>query len=139
VALLARLADSPEPLPELVAYQRALLAAVGSIPRFDACMACGRGDDLTHFSSFEGGMICRHCEALQVEKREVTARTWRTLRDGVPTIEATTDGCGPAPESLRAAAIGPFSLLNYHIAHLMGREPLLASKVVTAAERRRLR
>ena len=147
VALLIQLADAAEPLPDVVRYQLALLDAVGSMPRFEVCALCRRGEDLTYFSSFEGGMICRHCEAVQVEKREVTAKTWRALREG--RFEPSNDAHdGPRAETddpvspervARASAIGPFSLLNYHIAHLMGREPLLASKLVPPEERRILK
>lgn len=117
---LIRLADASEPLGATVAYQLALLKAIGSLPRFDACVLCGRRDDLTHFSSFEGGLVCRHCEPGQIEKRQVSRATLAVVRG-----EAEAEG-----------AIGAFGLLNYHIAHLMGREPLLAAKLVPAIRRR---
>jgi len=109
-------------LSALVIFQRTLLDEVGSLPRFDACALCNRTSDLTHFSSFEGGMICRHCEPVQIEKREVSAPTLKTLAEGI----------------IDAPMVGPFSLLNYHISHLMGREPALANKVVPPGRRRRL-
>lgn len=147
VALLIAIADAAEPLPDLVRYQIALLDAVGSVPRFDACMLCGREAELTYFSSFEGGMVCRHCEATQVEKRQVTERTRRALRDRRFDVDPApqhgrspeTTGPNPTEVAARTAAIGPFSLLNYHIGHLMGREPLLASKIVPPGQRRIVR
>ena len=107
-------------LPVVVAYQRAVLEAAGSLPLFDVCTLCGRTGDLTHFSSFEGGMICRHCEPGQVEKREILPATLAILRDGAE----------------HGTTVGPFGVLNYHISHLMGKAPTLADKLVPAARRR---
>ena len=120
VAVLAELATASAPLAAVVRYQSTLLRSVGSWPRFDSCVLCGRRTDLTHFSSFEGGMVCRHCEPGQIEKREVARPTLRELQRG----------------GLSESITGPFDLLNYHIAHLMGREPLLAAKLIPATQRR---
>lgn len=117
---LDKLADASEPLGAIVGYQFALLGSVGSRPRFDRCVLCGRTDDLTHFSSFEGGMVCRHCEPSQIEKREISPPTLRSMQQPDPS----------------RPMIGPFNVLNYHIAHLMGREPVLAAKLVPSAQRR---
>lgn len=114
LSALSALADAPESLGLVTAYQRTLLVEIGSWPRFDACVSCGRVEQLTHFSSFEGGMLCRHCESVHVEKREVGPKTLAYLATGTP--------CGDRN--------GPFELLNYHIAHLMGREPKLASALL---------
>lgn len=107
-------------LPVVVAYQRAVLEAAGSLPLFDVCTLCGRTGDLTHFSSFEGGMICRRCEPGQVEKREILPATLAILRDGAE----------------HGSTVGPFGVLNYHISHVIGRAPILADKLVPAARRR---
>ena len=117
---LTHLADASEPLGSLVGYQLALLRSVGSLPRFDGCVFCGRPDDLTHFSSFEGGMVCRHCEPGQIEKREILPATLETLQH---------------PDRASPMA-GPFKVLNYHIAHLMGHEPALAPKLIPRVQRR---
>ena len=77
VSVLVDLSNASEPLEPTVAYQRALLESVGSMPRFDACALCGRVDDLTHFSSLEGGVICRHCEPGQIEKGRCRLRRCR--------------------------------------------------------------
>ena len=65
-------------------------------------------------------MMCRHCEPGQVEKREILQATLHAVRG----------------ESEPATYAGAFGLLNYHIAHLIGREPLLASKLVSPTRRR---
>jgi len=108
-----------EVLTPTVRFQVALLRDIGAQPRFDACVLCGRPGELTHFSSFEGGLICRNCEPVQVEKREVGPHTIALLRGQRKDM--------PQPATLLSAA---FSLLNYHIAHLMSREPALANCVV---------
>jgi len=113
VAVLHELAEANGPHSSLVRYQRRLLEGIGSFPRFDACVLCGRTTDMTHFSSFEGGMVCQTCNPRQAEKHAVSPQTWSGLNQG------------SEPESW----LGPFSLLNYHISHLMGREPVLAPKL----------
>jgi DNA repair protein RecO (recombination protein O) len=122
IATLIALCDAPEPLRSVCTYQLALLESIGSLPRFEACVLCGRGEDLTHFSSFEGGLVCRHCEAGRVEKREVASGVVRFLQG----------------ERDVASLVGVFSTLNYHIGHLMGREPSLAADVVSRASQRRV-
>ena len=114
VSALIELADADEPLAATVRYQRGLLDEIGSLPRFDACVACGRREHLTHFSSREGGMICGDCEPSQLERHGVSADTLLRMQG--------TAFDPPHP--------GAFSLLNYHISHLMGRESRLASKLV---------
>ena len=120
VAALVEISEADEPLGSVVGCQVGLLRGVGSLPRFDCCVLCGRSNDLTHFSSLEGGMICRHCEPGQVEKRQIAPATLSDARG----------------ESEPVSYVGVFGLLNYHFAHLMGREPVLASKLVSPARRR---
>ncbi len=180
VAALLALCEAPEPLTPVVAYQLRLLESIGSQPGFDTCLRCGRSNDLTHFSSLEGGVICRHCEPGQVEKWAVSPATlailttmarrsvqrsrvaWPRLRGHVdreterapvcgtdfPVGQMTDWKVGPTDATHETAGgarpttagygslVGPFATLNYHIAHLMGREPLLASKLVPPARRR---
>lgn len=126
VAALTGASTAPEPLAVVVTYLRALLEEIGSLPRFDACMSCARTTDLTHFSSFEGGMICRHCEPNQVEKRELSTAVLQALH--------AVDEDAPVDSPQQAE--GVFAVLNYHVAHLMGRAPLLADKLVPAARQR---
>lgn len=119
LAALTELAEADEPLATIVRYQRGLLSEIGSLPRFEACVACGRGENLTHFSSREGGMICRDCEASQIEKHGVTAETLRRVQE----------------KTIDPPLAGAFSLLNYHLSHLMGRESRLAPKLVPRTRR----
>lgn len=121
IEFLNTLAAGRGSLGSVVRFQIDLLELIGSPPRFDACVSCGRADVLTHFSSFEGGAICRHCENRFHEKREVSAATLAVLQ-----------GKQATPTE------GPYSLLNYHISHVMGREPLLGAKLVSAERQRRV-
>ena len=101
----------------LVVFQRTLLHEVGSLPRFESCVSCGRvpgPGEPVFFSSFEGGLLCRDCEAAHVEKRQIERASLAVLR-----------GAGG---SIRAAA-GAFDLFNYHTAHVMGRNPETAAWV----------
>ncbi len=155
---LSRLADGVETLPAVVAFQCVLLEQIGSLPRFDVCVMCGRDGDLTHFSSFEGGLICRHCEPGQVEKWAVSEATIAALRPRLDSIietpmdEGNVEDCrlsivdcrmgsdramegGPA---VAGSVVGAFAVLNYHIAHLIGREPLLAKSLVPRPIQRRV-
>jgi len=116
-----------EPLPILVDFQRRLLEAIGLWPRFDVCMLCARTGDLTHFSSFEGGMICRHCEPGQVEKWQVTNEVAGLLNQ--PLDIGRRAALGETAELILASSQvywGAFAVLNYHMAHHMGREPVMA-------------
>lgn len=135
VSTLAALTDATEPLDLVTRYQLALLGSIGSLPRFDACVLCSREADLTHFSSFDGGLICRHCEPGQVEKREVSARTVKALCASM----IRDDHCAQSPPrrgTPGSTPAGVFTVLNYHIAHLMGREPLLGSAIVSRSAQR---
>lgn len=138
-------------LADVVGYQWTLLDEIGSLPRFESCVRCDRTTELTHFSSFEGGMICRHCEPGQVEKREVSAATAQALQ-GIPGIMEREKNLGGPPttacrtaegtaaqstEKRTTALVGAFSTLDYHLAHLMGRQPRLTDKLVSAVDRRR--
>jgi len=120
---LINLGRSIEPLAELVDFLPAFLKSLGSLPRWDACVLCGRSGDLTHFSSHEGGLVCRHCEGRRAEKMELSPETIGRLR-GVPQSDHP------------ASPIGPFVILHYHVSHLMGRESLLVNYLVSPRDRR---
>jgi DNA repair protein RecO (recombination protein O) len=134
IRTLEELSQTSEPLGAVIGYQLALLNAVGSLPRFDACVLCGREQDLTHFSSFEGGLVCRHCEAGQVEKRQIATATLTLLRSVSLQTRHCSHGSGTPASS--GALTGAFTVLNYHIAHQMGREPALASALVSKSVQR---
>lgn len=129
VSTLVELSGASEGLQAVVSYQRRLLAAIGSMPRWDVCMSCGRRSELTHLSSFEGGMICRDCEPNQIEKWEVTREALETLRK--PSDRTDNDETSP-PGTATA-----FGVLNYHISHLMGKAPVLAPKLVPTRQEKR--
>jgi DNA repair protein RecO (recombination protein O) len=127
VACLDRVAGSPQPLPELCRYQQELLVAVGFMPQAERCIGCGHDFDeinaqRLHFSSHEGGFICRDCESHHVEKRLSSREV----------LEAILAGSADTHQASRV-----FDLFNYHISHLMGKEPRLAEFVYPAAERRK--
>ncbi len=124
---LGALSESLDVLNLVAAFQIALLDKIGSLPRFDACVVCDRETELTHFSSFEGGLICRNCEVGRVEKWEIAPAT-------IAYLNFLASGSGPPPSPPSAAPA--FAVLNYHISHLMGMEPKLADSLVPARRRR---
>lgn len=141
VSTLMNLSASSEPLAITLRYQLRLLKSVGSLPRFDTCVLCGRADDLTHFSSSEGGLVCRNCEPVQIEKHELSPHTLGTLKvlasRGLQDARPGKRGfAGCAQTKTFGCLAGAFGVLNYHITHLMGRESVLASKLVPARPRR---
>ncbi|MCP4250969.1 MAG: DNA repair protein RecO, partial [bacterium] len=151
VGLLERLCELEQPIPELVGFLGRLLDEIGSMPRFDVCIGCGRavagGRDI-YFSSFEGGLLCRGCEGAHVEKRRVSEVARALLRsvadpNGLdsPAPAGEVDAVRVADPALGAeidpAWAGAFDLFNYHVSHLMGRAPLLANKVRPSRRLRR--
>ncbi|MCP4592924.1 MAG: DNA repair protein RecO [bacterium] len=130
LTLLDGLCTAEAVLPPTVAYQALLLHQVGAWPEFAVCVACRRtpateGD--LYFSSHEGGLLCRDCEAGHPERRLVDRRGLPLLSGSESPEDAVTTRV-PGEGSI---VEGVFSLLNYHLAHQMGREPLLACKLVS--------
>lgn len=121
VRTLAGLAVARDVLPLVVGYQRSLLEEAGLMPRLDACVFCARTTQLTHFTSHQGGVVCRNCEGARIEKRQLAPHALDVLRSDP--IEGTA-----------TALAGAFDVLNYHIAHLMGRQPALADKLIAPAD-----
>jgi DNA repair protein RecO (recombination protein O) len=123
VRFLEYVSQADEVLAPVVRFQRRLLEAIGSVPRFDVCVACGRAVAARgplHFSSAEGGLLCATCEPARPEKRLVNPAALPALRG---------ESAGPrAPAS--DALVGAFDIFNYHISHLMGRAPWLAPYLV---------
>jgi DNA repair protein RecO (recombination protein O) len=124
--LLDQAQSSAEPLLELCGYQRQLLTEIGLMPHCDGCVGCGREWSLrqasVYFSSRQGGFLCRDCEVGSVEKRSVEFATLERVATGGVTAQS-------------AAAV--FDLLDYHISHLMGKQPKLADYVLPARQRRK--
>lgn len=129
VSALQELSDPTNVLGTVVRFQWVALEQVGSNPRVDECVACGRDSQLTHFSAFEGGLICRNCEVGRVEKWEVALDTIEELRG----LAAGVTNIGQRIASME----GAFSVLNYHISHLIGMEPLVADLIIPSQKRRR--
>ncbi len=124
------LAESNAVLDLVMRYQFTLLDNIGSLPRFDACVVCDRDTELTHFSSFEGGLICRNCEVGRVEKWEIAPATTALFKSFSLHDDTTV---------FAASFVQPaFAVLNYHISHLMGMEPKLADLLVPTPLRRRI-
>jgi DNA repair protein RecO (recombination protein O) len=126
-------AESNSVLRLVVHYQLALLDNIGSLPRFDACVVCDRDTELTHFSSFEGGLICRNCEVGRVEKWQIAPTTIEFLN----AIDPDADYVESASTSVGSPMQAAFAMLNYHISHLMGMEPRLAESLLPTSLRRR--
>jgi len=120
------------PLARLNAYLLVLLREVGLIPQWQACMECGR--DVTpreplHFSSRRGGLLCRDCEPVHVEKRRVLDQAVALLRSSSD-VEKFMTAAEPAHEDL-------FDMLNYHITETINRPPKLARPIHAEITRRR--
>lgn len=124
VTALSTLAAAPQaPLAALCAYQQALLEQVGLMPATDCCQECRRVPSTAiplYFSSRQGGLLCRDCEAPHVEKRRIRRKLALALSRG------------QVPEALAADGV---ELLNYHITHLMHKPPRLAAFVLPRSRR----
>ncbi len=111
VAFLSQLSQGKNVIPGLVTFQRQLLDEVGLLPQTDRCVGCGGGLEQSrdiYFSSHEGGLLCRNCEGARVEKRRVAVR--RAVLEGTsPTTDADQGGW--------------FDLFDYHLSHIMERQP----------------
>jgi len=140
LSLLEALCETRAVLGPIVGYQRLLLEQIGSWPELEVCVACRRAPategDL-YFSALEGGLLCRDCEAGFTEKRLVNRqmlKASRGLESARTEVRGSLSTAVPAQESpqLRSLIGAVFELFNYHLAHLMGREPLLAAKLLPA-------
>jgi DNA repair protein RecO (recombination protein O) len=120
VELFADLAFGPATLPGVIRFQRLLLGQVGALPIFDYCVGCGRplgsAGDL-HFSSFEGGALCRDCEAARPEKIGLP-------RPALPWLQGASGEAAAAPSAFR--------VFHYHISHLRGRPDPLGEQFLSA-------
>lgn len=120
---LVSLTSADDVLIPVVRFQRELLDEVGFMPVLDHCVGCEQpitGSSEIYLSSFDGGLLCRDCEGAHVEKRIVTvapdALTEKNVHDPV-------------------VAAGMFDLFNYHLTHLMKREPAAMYQLQRFAQR----
>jgi DNA repair protein RecO (recombination protein O) len=97
-------------LPGIVQFQRQLLQSTGMYPEVRHCVGCGRdpvpGEPL-HFTSHQGGILCRDCEPRFVEKR--------LINPAEPAVLSGRRQGGPIWDA--------FETFDYHISHLIGRRP----------------
>jgi len=138
--------ESFRTLADLCEFQRSLLIEIGLMPQGENCVGCGSaitpdGAERVYFTSHEGGLLCRDCEASYVEKRLVSPGAIRVLSGGpVDQPSAISDQhsalgtqspvLSPDSSVLDSLAGEVFALLNYHISHLMHKEPRLAKFVL---------
>ena len=111
---------SSRALADLCEFQRSLLTEIGLMPQGGDCVGCRSAitperAEGVYFTSHEGGLLCRDCEANYVEKRRVSPGAVRILAGG------------PIEDPLAGEL---FALLNYHISHLMHKEPRLAKFIL---------
>ncbi len=124
-------------LAELCEFQRALLTEIGLMPQGENCIGCRSAitpDEAegVHFTSHEGGLLCRDCEANYVEKRLVSPGAIRVLSGGPVDQRSAISDQHSVLDSLAGEV---FALLNYHISHLMHKEPRLAKFVLAPSGR----
>ncbi len=136
--------QSSQSLASLCEFQRALLIEIGLMPQGENCVGCRSAvvpDEAegVYFTSHEGGLLCRNCEASYVEKRLVSPGAIRVLSGGPldqhSALSPQPSALSPQPSVLDSLAGEVFALLNYHISHLMHKEPRLAEYVLPSARR----
>jgi DNA repair protein RecO (recombination protein O) len=133
---LARLATA-EPLATLVDYLAILLTEIGLRPDFSRCVSCNRDiatEAAPHFSSREGGAICRDCEPAMIEKRRVSPAVLRWLAAGHAGDSAATRAGSDAATGSNAATLtaAAFDLLDYHLREIMHKPARLSVPLRTA-------
>lgn len=130
-ATLRALETTPHTLPQVVGYQVCLLTEIGLFPDLSRCAACARPwkrEPDWYFTSHQGGLLCRNCESVAVEKRRAghgAVELLAALAAGSTTRKAE-------PSNWR----GGFDLLDYHLTHLMGR-PAATSEYILPQRTRR--
>ncbi len=118
--LFRSLAKINDVLPAIVAFQHQLLREIGCMPITDACVGChalmpDTGD--IYFSSHEGGLLCRDCEAARPEKILVSKDSLAWLQNRVGEKTGLVDAC---------------YVFDYHASHLMGHALPLATMLLSA-------
>ena len=136
-----RNSQSSRALADLCEFQRSLLAEIGLMPQGGDCVECRSAitpqrAEGVYFTSHEGGLLCRDCEANYVEKRRVSPGAIRVL-SGAPVGLQSAISDQPSALGLQSSVLDSlagemFALLNYHISHLMHKAPRLAKFVLPA-------
>jgi DNA repair protein RecO (recombination protein O) len=114
---LSQLSAGQPVLRALVLYQSALLSSVGLSPDLSKCVVCGRAappNRAAYFTARQGGLVCRNCGAKLDEKRLAQAGVLTFLRDPLIASEPSVER-------------GAFDLLDYTIAHALGRRITLST------------
>ncbi|MCG8407294.1 MAG: DNA repair protein RecO [Phycisphaerales bacterium] len=115
--LLDALADE-DVLVCLVDYLWLMLKEIGLQPELSRCVSCNgdvAGEPVLHFSSRQGGVICRDCEPAMVEKRRMRSEVAQGLVSGK-----------------REDDPAAFDLLDYHLREIMFRPAKLSSPLRAA-------
>jgi DNA repair protein RecO (recombination protein O) len=133
---LARLDQADSPVGAVLAYfQWRLLTHAGLLGEMDHCVACGGGTEETrhgqdahateiYFSSIQGGLLCRNCEAAVGEKYRVDAAALK----GLAVLKAVTAGKRQALPEDQAKSVN--RLLAYHISHQLGKRLRMARHAI---------
>jgi len=127
---LARLACPDAPVAAVLAYfQWRLLKHAGLLGDLRACAVCGRDvpagrREVVHFSSRQGGLICRDCEAAVAEKIRLEGAALPGLAALQAARAARTSGRKITMPDEQAHAVN--RLLAYHIAEQLGKPLKLA-------------
>jgi len=136
---LIRLGDPDAPAAGVLAFfQWRLLRNVGLLGDLRTCVSCGA--DITsppdktrpevYFSSQEGGLLCRDCEAAAPEKYRLDADTLSGLVSLQTARKPKPDLPRPAFPDAQACAVS--RLLDYHTTQLLGRPLKLARHAIPA-------
>lgn len=118
VRALTGLAHGEPPMQCVLRFQRTLLDSVGSMPELDRCVGCQNpvaSDGPVYLSSFDGGLLCRDCEAPRSEKYLLSRPALASMRGAVD---------GPVNP------FGAISAFDYHLTHLMGRRLPLSGMIL---------
>lgn len=117
-----RVLKADDPLRPLVTYLWLLLSEIGLRPELSRCVSCHRdvrGEAGLHFSSRQGGAVCRDCEPAIIEKRRIVHGVVDELLGESPAVAARPP---------KAA----FGLLDYHLRELMSRPARLSAALRAA-------
>lgn len=104
--------------PTVIAYERALLDALGYGLDLTHCAATGREDDLTHISPNTGRAVCREAAAPYADRLLTLPAYW-------------LNGAAPTPLELRQAADATAFFLSQHLFPAPRELPILRQHILT--------